>query len=175
MDQKPLDHLFRIFSSEQNILLRTDQKAYTLLALVGLLMTFFFVHFTKIPSNLFTMILIYIYMMCTVLAISSLLLVIVPRIKKTQQSDREDKANTLNPTFFGGITQFASSSDYAEYLMTRLENENQVYQTFADTVYSVAQINAYKNKYLSWGIVFFSLSMAVEIAIVLATFLVLNA
>ena len=37
--------IFQILQSEQNILQRTDQKAFTLMSILGVFMVFFIVHF----------------------------------------------------------------------------------------------------------------------------------
>ena len=50
--------LFRVLDSEQQIITRTDQKAFTMLSLMGVFMVFFLVHFTKIQINLFNFIML---------------------------------------------------------------------------------------------------------------------
>ena len=39
--------LFKVLDSEQQIIMRTDQKAFTMLSLMGVFMVFFLVHFPK--------------------------------------------------------------------------------------------------------------------------------
>ena len=45
--------IFHILQSEQLILQRTDQKAFTLMSILGVFMVFFIVHFPKIQMNTF--------------------------------------------------------------------------------------------------------------------------
>jgi len=42
--------IFHILQSEQLILQRTDQKAFTLMSILGVFMVFFIVHFPKDPN-----------------------------------------------------------------------------------------------------------------------------
>mgnify|MGYP000700826766 FL=1 len=98
--------LFKVLSSELQILMRTDQKAFTLLSILGVFMIFFVVHFLKIQINWFTFILVFVYFLAAFMAIVYLVLVIVPRF-------REDKVKEDNPeinaTYFGGISQTESA------------------------------------------------------------------
>ena len=43
--------IFHVLSNEQQILQRTDQKAFTMLSILGVFMVFFIVHFLKIQLD----------------------------------------------------------------------------------------------------------------------------
>jgi len=60
--------LFRILDSEQQIIVRTDQKAFTMLSLMGVFMVFFLVHFTKIQINWFNFVMLILYLIAAILA-----------------------------------------------------------------------------------------------------------
>ena len=90
MNSNSFNALFKVLSSEQQILMRTDQKAFTLLSILGAFMVFFIIHFLKIQINWFTFILVFVYFLAAFMAIVYLVLVIVPRV-------REDKINEDNP------------------------------------------------------------------------------
>jgi hypothetical protein len=60
-DDKKINVLFQILTSEQQTLQRVDQKAFTMLSLLGVFAVFFIIHYTKIPASLITFILILLY------------------------------------------------------------------------------------------------------------------
>ena len=51
-NNKELDALLQILSGEQTIIQRTDQKAFTLLSILGAFMVFFIVHFTNMKLDI---------------------------------------------------------------------------------------------------------------------------
>jgi len=121
--------LFRVLDSEQQIITRTDQKAFTMLSLMGVFMVFFLVHFTKIQINWFNFSMLILYLGAALLALIQLIMVIHPRIRKAK--DREDLPEIkeevrLQPTT---VTQTLTIPDYAtvqvmdwEYLILKKEN-----------------------------------------------------
>ena len=105
--------IFQILQSEQNILQRTDQKAFTLMSILGVFMVFFIVHFLKININRFNVSMVIIYFIAAIFAIANLMLVIVPRMRNDQD---HEALPDINATFFGGIIQFKNPVEYAKYL-----------------------------------------------------------
>jgi hypothetical protein len=77
--------IFQILQSEQLILQRTDQKAFTLMSLLAAFMVFFIVHFPKVMGNgeinILTAIMVLIYFINATFGLINLMLVIVPRIR----------------------------------------------------------------------------------------------
>ena len=49
---KEFSALLQVLAGEQQIIQRTDQKAFTLLSILGVFMVFFIVHFPKIQLTL---------------------------------------------------------------------------------------------------------------------------
>jgi glycosyltransferase involved in cell wall biosynthesis len=161
--------LFKILSNEQQILQRTDQKAFTLLSILGVFCVFFIVHYTKIPPDVFNLTVIALYFFSVLVSIFFLLLVISPRIKDIEETIEEDK-KTMAPTFFGGIIKYGSSREYAKTLETLLENPEITYEIFAKSVYSIGKINAYKNKYFRKGIISFISAITLELIIIVSIY-----
>jgi hypothetical protein len=75
-DDKKIDVLFQILSSEQQTLQRVDQKAFTMLSLLGVFAVFFIIHYTKIPPSLITFVLIFFYFISVLITIFFLVSVI---------------------------------------------------------------------------------------------------
>lgn len=61
MSDKNISALLQVLNSEQQITGMTDQKAFTMLSILGVFMVFFIVHFLKLQMNwfIFTMVIIY--------------------------------------------------------------------------------------------------------------------
>ncbi|HIN26769.1 MAG TPA: hypothetical protein EYM74_05590 [Candidatus Marinimicrobia bacterium] len=157
--------LFRVLDSEQQIITRTDQKAFTMLSLMGVFMVFFLVHFTKIQINWFNFIMLMLYLVSAILALIQLILVINPRISKAE--DREDLPE-INATYFKGIVSFKSAAEYGKYLRNIMGDDTRAYTMFANQVYSVAQINDYKNGHMQLAIKFFAVAIISELLIVMS-------
>ena len=157
--------IFQILQSEQNILQRTDQKAFTLMSILGVFMVFFIVHFLKIEISWFNVAMVIIYFIAAFIAIFNLMLVIVPRMRN-DQSHKE--LPDINATFFGGIIQFKNPVEYAEYLNEITENPEKTYKMFSAQLYALGHINAYKNKHLRRAIIFFGTAILCELLIIMS-------
>ena len=79
---KQFNALLQVLSGEQQVIQRTDQKAFTLLSILGVFMVFFIVHFQKIQINFFVFTLMMIYFSSAMGTIYFLVRVIVPRIAR---------------------------------------------------------------------------------------------
>ena len=165
MNSNSFNALFKVLSSEQQILMRTDQKAFTLLSILGVFMVFFIIHFLKIQINWFTFILVFVYFLAAFMAIVYLVLVIVPRVRSDEI--KEDNSE-INATFFGGISQFSSAEEYASYLSEISEDETKTYNMFATQVFTLGKINSYKNKALKNAIIFFAVAIMSELFIIMS-------
>lgn len=162
--------IFHILSSEQQIIQRTDQKAFTLLSILGVFMVFFIVHFLKIQLGWFSFVMVIVYFISAFLAIIHLVLVIMPRLRKSSGIPGEDdKIRFLtNPTYFGGISQFKNEEEYSKIFKEVFSDNEQTYQMFANQVYALGQINASKNKDLKKAILFFSAAIVSELLIIMS-------
>ena len=87
---KQFNALLQVLSGEQQVIQRTDQKAFTLLSILGVFMVFFIVHFQKVQINFFVFTLMMIYFSSAMGTIYYLVRVIVPRITphKTKIEDK---------------------------------------------------------------------------------------
>ena len=157
--------IFQILQSEQNILQRTDQKAFTLMSILGVFMVFFIVHFLKININWFNVVMVFIYFIAALFSIGNLMLVIVPRMRNDQ--NHEDLPD-INATFFGGIIQFKNPVEYAEYLNEITDDHEKTYKMFSSQLYALGHINAYKNKHFRRAIMFFGTAILCELLIIMS-------
>ena len=161
--------IFQILQSEQLILQRTDQKAFTLMSLLAAFMVFFIVHFPKVMGNgeinFLTAIMVLIYFINATLGLINLMLVIVPRIRNDMS--HEDLPD-VNATFFGGIVQFNNPIEYASYLAEMTEDNDNTFKMFSAQLYALGHINAYKNKHMRRAIIFFGGAIFSELIIIMA-------
>ena len=169
--EKEFNALLQVLSGEQQVIQRTDQKAFTLLSILGVFMVFFIVHFPKIQMNIFNFLMMIIYFTSAVGTIYYLVRVIVPRIRKhkTKIEDNNIEENEIiNPTFFAGISQFKTPEEYAFYLKSIAQNENQLYQMFASQVFALGKINLEKNENIRLSTFFFIAALVSELLIIMA-------
>ncbi len=168
-DEKRFNLLLQILSSEQQISQRTDQKAFTLISLIGVFTVFFIIHYTKIVPSVYNSIIIFTYFFSVLIALVYLVIVISPRITGTEETLEEDK-KALIPTFFGGISKYKSAEDYAASFKTLMDNPDRTYHIFAKSVYSIGRINNYKNKFLRYGIYWFVIAIGLEFLIIVSLY-----
>ena len=169
--EKEFNALLQVLSGEQQVIQRTDQKAFTLLSILGVFMVFFIVHFPKIQMNIFNFLMMIIYFTSAMGTIYYLVRVIVPRIRKhkTKIEDNNIEENEIiNPTFFAGISQFKTPEEYAFYLKSIAQNENQLYQMFASQVFALGKINLEKNENIRLSTFFFIAALISELLIIMA-------
>ncbi len=126
--------IFHILQSEQLILQRTDQKAFTLMSILGVFMVFFIVHFPKIEITYLSGIMVFVYFITAASGLINLMLVIVPRIR--DDMGHEDLPE-INATFFGGIIQFMNPVEYADYLAEMTEEKSKQ-PGFLETIKNLA-------------------------------------
>ena len=157
--------IFHILQSEQLILQRTDQKAFTLMSILGVFMVFFIVHFPKIQINYLSGLMVFVYFITATLGLINLMLVIVPRIRNDMG---HDDLPEINATFFGGIIQFQNPVEYADYLYEMTEDNENTFKMFVAQVYALGHINAYKNKHMKRAILFFGTAILSELVIIMA-------
>mgnify|MGYP005647988649 FL=1 len=167
---KELNTLLQVLSGEQQIIQRTDQKAFTLLSILGVFMVFFIVHFPKIQMNTFIFILMMIYFCAAMGTIFYLVRVIVPRVQKRKVKTLNNKVEQdeiINPTFFAGISQFKSPEEYAFYLKSMVKDDEQLYQMFASQVFALGNINLVKTENIRMSIFFFMKALLSELLIII--------
>ena len=194
-NNKEFSALLQVLAGEQQVIQRTDQKAFTLLSILGVFMVFFIVHFPKVQMNFFIFLMMMIYFTSAMGTIYYLVRVIVPRISKRRtgeidkgyglnfftavskwiskhkiQNDYEDieKDEIINPTFFAGISRFKNSSEYAVYLKSIAESEDGLYEMFASQVFALGTINQVKNENIRLALYFFISALLSELLIIMS-------
>ena len=163
---RELATLFQILGNENQILQRTDQKAFTLLSIIGVFMVFFIVHFLKMQMTWFIFVFVLLYFAATLATIINLILVIVPRVRSEKKG--QDPEEDSNPLFFAGISQYKSSSGYSKHLRTVASDREKTYNLFANQVYSLGMINSYKYNHLKHAITSFIIAISSELLIIMA-------
>ena len=157
-----------IIQSEQLILQRTDQKAFTLMSLLGVFMVFFIVHFPKVIAadnfNYLSGLMVFLYFISATIGLISLMMVIIPRVRNDMA--HEDLPD-VNITFFGGITQFANVLDFAKYFAETTDDNENTFKMFSAQLYALGHINAYKNKHMRRAILFFGIAILSELIIIM--------
>ena len=161
--------IFQILQSEQLILQRTDQKAFTLMSLLAAFMVFFIVHFSKVMANneinVLSAVMVIVYFINAAFGLINLMLVIVPRIRNdTSHKDLPE----INATFFGGIIQFNDPLEYASYLAKMTKDNDNTFKMFSAQLFALGHINAYKNKHMRRAILFFGAAIFSELIIIMA-------
>jgi hypothetical protein len=162
--------LFHILQGEQSILSRTDQKAYTLLSVLGVFMVFFIVYYRLLVVNYFILGMLGVYFTAAFFTIWSLVRTILPRVHKESKSDTE--TTPLDPTFFGGIRKFPTSEKYFAHLkeLDAQEDEEYFLKLLSGQVHALANINWTKNRNLRNGVYGFILAISTELLMILSTF-----
>ncbi len=169
--EKEFNALLQVLSGEQQVIQRTDQKAFTLLSVLGVFMVFFIVHFPNLSHNMNLIIfgLMMIYMISAMGTIFFLVRVIVPRIQKNKinSMNKNVKKQVINPTFFAGISQFKNSDEYAFYLKNIASDESQLYKMFASQVFALGKINHAKNLNIRRSVYFFVAALISELLMIM--------
>lgn len=164
--------VLRILDNENRLLERADQKAISMLSIIGVFMVFFIVYCRVIPINYFTIFFISIYFLCALMAIVNLILAMRPRIRKDEHA-----AETIEgicegePAFFAGICQFPNVSAYKEGLKDMMKDDESIMNVYIRQIFSVARINAAKYKYVQRGILLGIVALAVELITIVYLFI----
>ena len=168
MQERQFTALLKILDGEQQIIQRTDQKAFTMLSLLGVFMVFFIVHFTKMQMDTLIFLLIVVYFPAAMGALYFLVRAIVPRVRNVaQDAAKPEQEKLVNPTFFGGISRFESPDEYAEYLKKISEDEDQLYKMFAGQVFGLGRINFRKNENVRKAMFFLAAALTSELLIIM--------
>ncbi|MBA65230.1 MAG: hypothetical protein CMG55_05460 [Candidatus Marinimicrobia bacterium] len=168
---KEFNALLQVLSGEQQVIQRTDQKAFTLLSILGVFMVFFIVHFPKIQMSAFNFAMMIIYFSSAMGTIYYLVRVIIPRVRKHKTKIEDgsvEKDEVINPTFFAGISQFSSPEEYALYLKSIAKDDGQLYQMFASQVFALGKINLEKNTNIRLSMFYFIAALLSELLIIMA-------
>jgi hypothetical protein len=167
-----LSTVLRILDNENRLLERADQKAISMLSIIGVFMVFFIVYSRVIPINYFTIIFIVTYFLCALIAIVNLIMAMRPRIRKDEQeADTINEISDGEPAFFTGICQFPNISAYKECLNAMMKDDESIMNIYIKQIFSVARINAAKYKYVQRGILLGIVALAVELVTIVYLFI----
>jgi len=161
--------LFHILESERSILSRTDQKALTLLSVLGVFMVFFIVYYGRLLVNAFFVTMLSIYFLAAFSTIISLIRTILPRFRRDTGGDSEADLEK-DPTFFGGIRMFSSWTEYHTYMETTGADEEQAARMLSKQIHALGIINWKKNFHLRWGMYSFIAAIGAELLMILSLF-----
>jgi hypothetical protein len=164
--------IFHVLQSEQSILSRADQKAYTLLSILGVFMVFFIAYYRLMVVNYFIVAMLTIYFAAAALAIYSLVRTIMPRFKKS--TSVYDSEVLPDPTYFGGIRQYKSAEEYYKIMSSLQAEDERSLKFLSHQVYALAQINWDKALHLRWGMFFFFFAIGAELLMILSTFIMMG-
>jgi hypothetical protein len=167
MSQEKQSIILKTLDNENKLSERADQKAISMLSILGVFMVFFIVYFRSIPINYFTIPLMIIYLGCALIAIYSLVMTIRPRIKKEKIAN----APACDPAFFAGICQFPSYTEFKKAFDKMASTQEELENNFSYQIYSVARINSSKYKHLQRGMLFVVTALGVELTVVAYLFL----
>jgi len=127
-------------------------------------MVFFVVYFRIIPVNAVTITLSSIYFLFALLSIISLIMTVRPRIRSIDENtEDEDSVPASEPAFFMGIRRFRNLSTYKEVLDIMAKYEETTANVYIRQIYSLAQINAVKYKYIQRAVLLVIISLTVEL------------
>lgn len=164
--------VLRVLDGENRLLERADQKAISLLSALGVFMVFFIVYHRVIPINLFTVILLSIYFVVSLMAIVSLILTVRPRIRLVEDEAVDtDKTPACEPAFFVGICKFPTLSAYRQALQDMVKDEASTVEVYTRQIFSLARINAAKYKNIQRAVLLVIIALGVELALVAYLFI----
>jgi hypothetical protein len=165
--------MLRIADNEARLLERADQKAISMLSILGVFMVFFVVYYRIIPINFFTVPLMTIYFIFAAAAIWSLIMVVRPRVTQDSGEPKVGRTQTLtgDPTFFRGICKFSDADAYGECVEAIALDEPKMARVYARQIFALARINAAKYKHVQRGVTMVILSLATELIIIAYLFI----
>ena len=161
--------LFHILDSERSILSRTDQKALTLLSVLGVFMVFFIVYYRLLVTNAFLVAMLGVYFVSAFCTIFYLLRTITPRFR--HQAPDVDGTDQTDPTFFGGIKEFQSGEEYYEYMREMGSSDAHAAQLISRQIHALALINWTKNLSLRRAMYLFVIAIGSELLMILSVFI----
>jgi len=164
--------VLRILDDQNRLTDRADTKAISLLSTLGIFTIFFVAHFNDIPINTVTIILLVIYFITVLMAILQIILAISPRIssKKKNGNQEDEKPALPQPTFFGGIVQYADADEYKKSIDQIFGDDETVTEIYVHQIYEVARINNTKYAHVKRAVWLVVIALTAQIALIALTF-----
>ena len=172
MSQEKLAAVLRILDNETQLIERADRKAIALLSILGVFMVFFIVYYRLIPITPVTVAMVAAYFACAIVAITSLVMTVRPRIYHAEKLEGKEDANApqCEPAFFAGICKFADLTAYRKALKNLADDESTAFNVYSKQVFSLAHINTVKYKHLHRATFLTISSLAIELSIIVYIF-----
>jgi hypothetical protein len=165
-------YVLRVLDTENRLLERADQKAISLLSALGVFMVFFIVYYRLVPINLFTVILLSIYFVFSLMAIVSFILTVRPRIHMVEEETGDtDKTAESEPAFFVGICKFPTLSAYRQALEAMIKDETSAIDVYTRQIFGLARVNAAKYRNIQRAVLLVIIALAAELALVAYLFI----
>jgi hypothetical protein len=165
-------YVLRVLDTENRLLERADQKAISLLSALGVFMVFFIVYYRLIPINVFTVILLSIYFVFSLMAIVSFILTVRPRIRMVEEETEDtDKVAESEPAFFAGICKFPTLSAYRQALEAMIKDEASAIDVYTRQIFGLARVNAAKYRNIQRAVLLVIIALAAELALVAYLFI----
>jgi hypothetical protein len=164
--------VLRVLDAENRLLERADQKAIALLSALGVFMVFFIVYYRLIPINVFTVILLSIYFVVSLMAIVNLILTVRPRIHSVEEGIGDmDTVVPSEPAFFVGICKFPTFSAYRQALQDMVKDEASTVEVYTRQIFSLARINQAKYRHVQRAVLLVVIALGIELALVAYLFI----
>jgi len=164
--------VLRILDAENRLLERADQKAIALLSALGVFMVFFIVYYRVIPINVFTVVLLSIYFVVSLMAIVNLILTVRPRIHAIEEGTGDaDMTAPSEPAFFVGICKFPTLSAYRQALQDMVKDEASTVEVYTRQIFSLARINQVKYRNVQRAVLLVVIALGTELALVAYLFI----
>jgi hypothetical protein len=165
-------YVLRVLDTENRLLERADQKAISLLSALGVFMVFFIVYYRLIPINVFTIILLSIYFVFSLMAIVSFILTVRPRIRLVEEETADtDETAAYEPAFFAGICKFPTLSAYRQALEAMIKDEASTIDVYTRQIFSLARVNAAKYRNIQRAVLLVIIALVAELALVAYLFI----
>jgi phosphatidylserine synthase len=166
MSLNRIDAIKRILDDQNALGARADSKAVALLTTLGLFTAFFIYVVNGAPVNYFSSAMIFIYLICTVLALYNVIMTIYPRIRTGDKETTSGKPDPNKAAFYADICQFENAGDYKGCLQEMLKDEQILEDVYTRQIYEVSLITSTKYKYARRAVLFVVLAVSSEFCLI---------
>ena len=152
---------------DQNALgARADTKAIATMTTLGLFTAFFIYVIKDSPVNFFSEIVIFIYLVTSIMALYNIILTIYPRMRNTGDSAEKNMRNPHKAAFFADICRFKSAGDYKDCLNEMLKDEQVIEEVYAGQIYQVSLLTSEKYKYAQRSVYYVVAAISAEFCLI---------
>jgi hypothetical protein len=156
----------RILDDQNTLGSRADTKAVAFMTTLGLFTAFFVYVIRDTPVNYFGEVVIFIYLVASILALYNIIMTIYPRTRSNGQLWNKGGPNPHKAAFFADICRFKGHGDYKECLDEMLKDEQVVEEVYARQIYEVSKLTAAKYKYAQRSVYFVVAAICAEFCLI---------